>query len=44
LPDGTPSEVSVSRVLTAREQVTDPEDFAGAEQAIAREIQEGTDR
>ena len=44
LPDGTPSEVSVSRVLTAREQVTDPEDFAGAERAIAREIQEGTDR
>src|SRR5450631_4018544 len=44
LPDGTPSEVSVSRVLTAREQVTDPEDFAGAEAAIAREIQEGTDR
>src|SRR5450756_3163548 len=44
LPDGTPSELSVSRVLTAREQVTSPEDFAGAERAIAREIEEGTNR
>jgi len=44
LPDGTPSEVSVSRVLTAREQVTSPEDFAGAERAIARDIEEGTNR
>src|SRR5665811_833191 len=44
LPDGTPSEASVSRVLTAREQVTDPETFAGAERAIARDIEEGTNR
>jgi len=44
LPDGTPSEASVSRVLTAREQVTDPEEFAGAERAIEREIEEGTNR
>ena len=44
LPDGTPSELSVSRVLTAREQVTSPEDFAGAERAIARDIEEGTNR
>jgi NADH-quinone oxidoreductase subunit J len=44
LPDGTPSEVSVSRVLTAREQVTDPEEFAGAERAVEREIEEGTNR
>jgi NADH-quinone oxidoreductase subunit J len=44
LPDGTPSEASVSRVLTAREQVTDPEEYAGAERAIEREIEEGTNR
>jgi len=44
LPDGTPSEASVSRVLTAREQVTDPEEFAKAERAIEREIEEGTNR
>jgi len=44
LPDGTPSELSVSRVLTAREQVTTPERFAEAEQAIEREIEEGTNR
>jgi NADH-quinone oxidoreductase subunit J len=44
LPDGTPSEASVSRVLTAREQVTDPEPYAGAERAIEREIEEGTNR
>jgi len=44
LPDGTPSAASVSRVLTAREQVTDPETFAGAERAIARDIEEGTNR
>jgi NADH-quinone oxidoreductase subunit J len=44
LPDGTASEVSVSRVLTAREQVSDPEEFAGAERAIEREIEEGTNR
>jgi NADH-quinone oxidoreductase subunit J len=44
LPDGTPSEASVSRVLTARKQVTSPELFAGAERAIARDIEEGTNR
>jgi len=44
LPDGTPSEASVSRVLTAREQVTDPDEFAKAERAIEREIEEGTNR
>jgi NADH-quinone oxidoreductase subunit J len=44
LPDGTPSKASVSRVLTAREQVTDPEGFAGAERAIEREIEEGSKR
>jgi len=44
LPDGTPSEVSVSRVLTAREQVANPESFTEAEAAIAREIEEGINR
>jgi NADH-quinone oxidoreductase subunit J len=44
LPDGTPSEASVSRVLTAREQVSDPEGFSGAERAIEREIEEGSNR
>lgn len=44
LPDGTPSEASVSRVLTAREQVTDPELYAGAERDMEREIEEGTNR
>jgi NADH-quinone oxidoreductase subunit J len=44
LPDGTPSELSVSRVLTARKQVTSPEPFVRAERDIAREIEEGTNR
>ena len=44
LPDGTPSELSVSRVLTSREQVTIPQRFVDAEKAIEREIEEGTNR
>ena len=44
LPDGTPSELSVSRVLTAREQVTGPERFTEAEKAIERDIEQGTNR
>ena len=44
LPDGTPSELSVSRVLTAREQVLTPERYEEAEQAIEREIEEGRAR
>ena len=44
LPDGTPSEASVSRVLTARDQVTDPETYAEVERTIDREIEEGTNR
>jgi len=44
LPDGTPSQDSVSRVLTAREQVINPEDFSGAERAIGRDLEEGTNR
>jgi len=44
LPDGTPSKLSVSRVLTARDQVTSPEGFSQAEKAIERAIEEGTNR
>jgi NADH-quinone oxidoreductase subunit J len=44
LPDGTPSELSVSRVLAARDQVTAPQHFVDAEKAIEREIKEGTNR
>jgi NADH-quinone oxidoreductase subunit J len=41
LPDGTPSELSVSRVLSAREQVTVPTRHVEAEHAIEHEIEEG---
>jgi NADH-quinone oxidoreductase subunit J len=44
LPDGTPSELSVSRVLTARGQVTGSGPFTEAEKAIERDIEEGTNR
>ena len=44
LPDGTPSDLSVSRVLTAREQVTGPGRFTEAEKAIEQDIEEGTNR
>ncbi|HET7276982.1 MAG TPA: NADH-quinone oxidoreductase subunit J [Dermatophilaceae bacterium] len=44
LPDGTPSELSVSRVLAAREQVTAPDPYARAELAIEQEIEEGNER
>jgi NADH-quinone oxidoreductase subunit J len=41
LPDGTPSELSVSRVLSAREQVTVPTRHIEAEHAIEHELEEG---
>jgi NADH-quinone oxidoreductase subunit J len=44
LPDGTPSELSVSRVLTAREQVTTPTRHIDSEHDIEHEIEEGRDR
>ena len=44
LPDGTPSELSVSRVLSAREQVTVPTRHVDAEHAIEHEIEEGDAR
>jgi NADH-quinone oxidoreductase subunit J len=44
LPDGTPAEVSVSRVLAARSQVTGTEAFESATEAIEREVEEGSQR
>jgi NADH-quinone oxidoreductase subunit J len=44
LPDGTPSELSVSRVLTAREQNLSPEVYREAEAEIERDMQEGSER
>ncbi len=44
LPDGTPSELSVSRVLTARQQITGPKPFAEAVEEMDHEIEEGSQR
>ena len=44
LPDGTPSELSVSRVLTAREQIVAPVRHIESEQDIEHEIEEGSQR
>ncbi len=44
LPDGTPSELSVSRVLVSRDQVATPITFHAAEQAIEAEIEDGSAR
>jgi NADH-quinone oxidoreductase subunit J len=44
LPDGTPSELSVSRVLTAREQVVTPVGHIESEHDIEHEIEEGSQR
>jgi NADH-quinone oxidoreductase subunit J len=44
LPDGTPSELSVSRVLTARDQNVSPEIFTEGEAEIERDVREGDDR
>jgi NADH-quinone oxidoreductase subunit J len=44
LPDGTPTELSVSRVLKSRNQIESPETFHAAEQAIESEIEEGYSR
>ena len=41
LPDGTPSELSVSRVLTAREQIVAPTRHIESEHDIEHEIEEG---
>ncbi|NHA68086.1 NADH-quinone oxidoreductase subunit J [Phycicoccus flavus] len=44
LPDGTPAELSVSRVLTAREQNVSPELWVEDERDIERDVAEGRDR
>jgi len=44
LPDGTPSELSVSRVLTARDQNISPRIHRAAEEQIERDIEEGSER
>jgi len=44
LPDGTPSELSVSRVLTAREQVVASVRHIESEHDIEHEIEEGSQR
>ncbi len=44
LPDGSPSELSVSRVLTAREQNVAPERHIESEQDIEHEIEGGSQR
>lgn len=41
LPDGTPSDLSVSRVLVAREQVATADGFKDVERHMEREIEEG---
>lgn len=44
LPDGSPSELSVSRVLKARDQLSDTDQFVEAGDEIGREIEEGSHR
>ncbi|MEI2766324.1 MAG: NADH-quinone oxidoreductase subunit J [Dermatophilaceae bacterium] len=44
LPDGRPSELSVSRVLVARDQITAPDTYTEAQLQAEREIQQGSAR
>ncbi|MEO7069218.1 MAG: NADH-quinone oxidoreductase subunit J [Nostocoides sp.] len=44
LPDGTPAELSTSRVLVSRDQVTVPTRYVEAEQTVETDIEEGHDR
>ncbi len=44
LPDGSPSELSVSRVLIARDQIIAPETYSDAELRAERDIEEGRAR
>jgi NADH-quinone oxidoreductase subunit J len=44
LPDGTPSELSVSRVLTARDQNVSPEVHREVRDEISRDVAEGSER
>lgn len=44
LPDGTPTDLSVSRTLQARGQVGAPGNYTAAEEALQKEIEEGRSR
>ncbi len=44
LPDGTPSELSVSRVLTARDQNLSPDPYTEGELELERDVREGGER
>lgn len=44
LPDGKPSELSVSRVLSARDQIAGSKPFTEAVEAMDHEIEEGSER
>lgn len=44
LPDGTPSELSVSRVLVAREQLITPDQYVAPSAEMEHEIEEGKQR
>ena len=44
LPDGRPSQLSVSRTLIERDQISGPERYSAAEQSLADEIEEGRTR
>ncbi|WP_068432067.1 NADH-quinone oxidoreductase subunit J [Piscicoccus intestinalis] len=44
LPDGTPSELSISRVLASRQQLQRPDEYTHPDEEIAREIEEGSHR
>ncbi len=44
LPDGTPSDLSISRVLRSRDQITVPDRYVDAEHHVQDEIEEGRDR
>ncbi len=44
LPDGSPAELSVSRVLSARDQNRTPVDYTDPEQEIEREMRDGSER
>jgi NADH-quinone oxidoreductase subunit J len=44
LPDGTPSDLSVSRVLVARDQVATTDGYKDVERHMEREIEEGRSR
>jgi NADH-quinone oxidoreductase subunit J len=44
LPDGTPTPLSVSRVLAARDQVSEVDRYIEPEDNISSEIEEGSNR